>query len=469
MKLYAPICLLVFLFLFMPSPVYAADEPIAKTFCSNAFGYQNLDTLKADLLTNAKRDAVNELFGELIAASTTVDNFVVTSDQIRASSIGFVRIEGNVSFYNGDNLAEVCVTIRAYATDDDRKQFQPVQLDKRNCVTDANLTTSALTAFAKQEAIVQALIDYDGNLASKDKALLPPLLQRISYLESGFVSETETYCVRVTGEVVPIEVIAFLDPGELPPGPGEQPANPTPTVVGPGATLSKEATGASQKVDCAASIEFNQTMECEIESEGQKITHEFTAEADDAVRVTIVRTRGNLFPGFTVFDAGGNIVKDDGNDCSTYATSIVNFVCRVPDTGTYSIRVYSNDSDRTGKYNLHLQRMNNPVGAMPLEYGQSIDGNIDAVAEVQNYTFNAVADDAVRVTIVRTRGNLFPGFTIRDAGGNIVKDDGSECSAYATSTVDFICRVPDTGTYSIRVYSNDSDRTGKYTLTLTKN
>ena len=129
MKSYAPLVIFVLLFALLPSPLIAADEPITKTFCTTAFGYQDLTTLKADLVTNAKREAVNELFGELLTAATTVEDFVVTSDQIRTSSIGFVRVEGNVSFYNGDNLAVVCVTIHGYATREDRDKFDPIQLD----------------------------------------------------------------------------------------------------------------------------------------------------------------------------------------------------------------------------------------------------------------------------------------------------------------------------------------------------
>jgi hypothetical protein len=106
MKLRTPL-LFVFLIslLLVPAQALAADEPVTKTVCASPFGYANLDELKLDLVTSAKRDAVNEIFGELITASTTVEDFVVTSDQIRASSIGYVRIQGDPDFYNGSNLA----------------------------------------------------------------------------------------------------------------------------------------------------------------------------------------------------------------------------------------------------------------------------------------------------------------------------------------------------------------------------
>lgn len=202
------IALLISLF---PSRAMAANDVIEKTFCAQAINYESLDKLKTDLLTNAKRLAVNQIFGELIAASTAVENFVVTSDQIRTSSVGFIRIEGSIDYYNGANLAEVCVSIQAYTTAQDKKKFEPIKLSKRHCVTNPSLTTRELTDFAKEEGIVQALLDYDRKVEVIDRDKLLRLMQRVDYSESGFISETETYCTRVNGYVTPIEIIALLE------------------------------------------------------------------------------------------------------------------------------------------------------------------------------------------------------------------------------------------------------------------
>jgi len=93
--------ILIFLMLLssLPSSALAADDTVEKTDCKLAIGYDSMDTLKADLLLSAKRVAVNELFGELITAATAVEDFVVTSDQIRASSLGLVR-EDAIRYYN---------------------------------------------------------------------------------------------------------------------------------------------------------------------------------------------------------------------------------------------------------------------------------------------------------------------------------------------------------------------------------
>lgn len=209
MKQYSAL-VLVLLFTMFPSQVIASDT-IEKAFCVQAIGYESLDDLKTDLLMNAKRLAVNELFGELIASSTAVENFVVTQDQILASSIGYVRVKDPINYKNGDNFAEACVTIQAYVTEQDREKFTPIQLNKRHCIANAELTTQELTTLAKEEAILQTLLDYNRRLEEIDKSKLLRLMQRVSYSESGFLANTETYCTQVSGYITPIEIVALLE------------------------------------------------------------------------------------------------------------------------------------------------------------------------------------------------------------------------------------------------------------------
>lgn len=214
---YHAFLIVVLLAALMPQSVSAApalqvrnSDRVVKTACAYAFGYEDIDQLKADLLIQAKQLAINELFGEFITASTAVENSVVTSDEIRTSSMGYVRVEGDIAYQHGENLAEVCVTIVAYATDEDREQFAPIKLNKRHCVTDPNLTTSEIREYAKEEVLVQALIDYESALRDAARSDILRLFQRVKYLQSGFVSETETYCVTAEGTVIPIEIMAYV-------------------------------------------------------------------------------------------------------------------------------------------------------------------------------------------------------------------------------------------------------------------
>lgn len=169
--------------------------------------------MKGDLLLNAKREAVNELFGELITASTTVDNLVVTSDEIRSQSIGLIRLQGNATYANGTNLAEVCVTIAAYVSEQDRAQFLPQTVNKRQYITEPDLSVREVQTKAEEAVRVQALVDYDLRLGNYAPQTILPLLRQVEYSESNFLPGTETYCVTVAGSLIPIEVRSFLSWG----------------------------------------------------------------------------------------------------------------------------------------------------------------------------------------------------------------------------------------------------------------
>ena len=186
------------------------SDRVEKTVCTSAIGYTSLDRLKQDLLMSAKRESANELFGELIAAATTVDNLVVTADQIRVQSLGLIRVQGDVAYANGPNLAEVCAALTAYVTAADRAQFVAETITGRQCVTDPALTVREVRARAEEGARAKALSDYDPLLAGYELESIQPLLRRVEYTESGLLAGTDTYCVTVVGDVIPIEVISLL-------------------------------------------------------------------------------------------------------------------------------------------------------------------------------------------------------------------------------------------------------------------
>lgn len=235
----------------------AAQEPVdrvEKSTCASAIGYGSLDALKQDLLLGAKRAAVDELFGELINATSVVEDFVVTTDEIRSTSLGFVRIDSSPQYANGANLAEVCITVVAYVTQEDRAQFVPVTLSKRYCEGDPKLTTGEIQERTKENAIIQALLEYDPRLEEVATGKVRRLMQRITYSDSGFVPETETYCTTVNGEVVPVQVLAVLGGADL------LPVAVAPVGAGlekPDVQSSADGTQADSKTADGTSIAFS--------------------------------------------------------------------------------------------------------------------------------------------------------------------------------------------------------------------
>ena len=100
------------------APAHAQDTDIVeKTYCAQAIGFLSLDDLKLTLEDNAKRMAAEEFFSELIAARTSVENFVVTSDQIQSSSLGLIRMSGSTTYANGNHSQTTCINSVAICTD----------------------------------------------------------------------------------------------------------------------------------------------------------------------------------------------------------------------------------------------------------------------------------------------------------------------------------------------------------------
>ncbi|MCP4107116.1 MAG: hypothetical protein GY749_16510 [Desulfobacteraceae bacterium] len=132
-------CIQIVIFILIIPHHAFAQKTVQKTYCMSATSSSSTDALKKELLSNAKRQAVNEIFGELITAFTKVESGILTEDKIRLASTGLIRIKGNPIFRNGNSFAEMCVSIDAYATEEDRKKFLPTKITKKYCATNPEL------------------------------------------------------------------------------------------------------------------------------------------------------------------------------------------------------------------------------------------------------------------------------------------------------------------------------------------
>ena len=97
-------------------------QTVEKSECRMASGDQEQD--KADLRSRAKRAAASELYGEAITALTEVEDFSVNRECILSRIAGHIRVQGSPTYRNGDSLGEICVTLSAYATEEDRSKVE---------------------------------------------------------------------------------------------------------------------------------------------------------------------------------------------------------------------------------------------------------------------------------------------------------------------------------------------------------
>lgn len=461
--------------LLMPAAAHAQEaDSVTKTYCTSAAGYADVDAMKADLLANAKRLVVNELFGELIAASTSVEDMVVTSDQIRASSMGFVHISGDAEFYNGSSFAEVCVTTNGYVTEKDLLMFEPVTLSNRLCLARPDLSAEALTDFVKSEAIVQALADYDRKLEGADREEVMALMRDVTYSEAGFVQDTATYCATIEGLVTPIEVLAYGTLDATVTGDGKAGTGRSATMPQAGAGSGAVTVDDRRVPDCTTELEFGQIVECAIEKEGEEHEYTFIAEPEDIVDVTISRIDGDLAPGFSVSDKNGKLVTEAWNEnrsCGDSGSKSASNYCGVVRSGTHTIVVGSSEADTTGRYRLYIQRMNNPGFATPVEFDTSVTGEIIELHQNDYYTFDAERDDRFTVEVSRVDGDIAPFFNVWDRNGEVVKEADNQnaaCEAHDSRVAKNTCVAGLSGQFTVLVMTSESDTTGTYRLTLQK-
>jgi formylglycine-generating enzyme required for sulfatase activity len=188
-----------------------AERIVTKEVCLTPFGmsWKATEEAKEHLLTLAKREAVSELFGEMIRSFTKVTNFQVEMDRITALSAGFLRIKGNPEFFNGRGFGELCVRINAYVTDEDIARFNPRTVRKTICISDPRLPLGEVRITAERQARIQAVREFEPKLEgmSEDKVL--SFLHESKIESAGFNADGIAYCTTVSGVVYPIEVMAI--------------------------------------------------------------------------------------------------------------------------------------------------------------------------------------------------------------------------------------------------------------------
>ncbi len=188
-----------------------ARQEVTKTYCMSLLGRKaDAAQVKAELLLGAKRMAVAELFGEMVSSLSRVKDFTLSEDEVSAASAGYIRLAGDPVYRNGPDFGEVCVTITAYAEDEDFRKLKPVTLSGKKCLADPNLTTARLKEAALSQALSEALLRYEPGLEGVSRKRLGKLVHQVKLVKAGFLPETETYCVEFEAQVFPVEVAAAL-------------------------------------------------------------------------------------------------------------------------------------------------------------------------------------------------------------------------------------------------------------------
>ena len=230
------------------------------------------------------------------------------------------------------------------------------------------------------------------------------------------------------------------------------------------------------RVDLSAqpqAITLGQTLAAAITNVSESDTYQFAANAGDLINMAITRTAGGLRPDIKVLDATGTLVSgcSAAGDCRFGWGNTEIGSCALTAGGTYTVVVRDGcGHENTGDYNLYVQRLNLPTGAVPLTFGATVPAEIAGAAEKNPYGFTARTGAVVNLTMTRTAGGLFPEIAVYDATGALVPgcSAAGDCRFGWDSTEVGSCTLTAGGPYTVVVDDGCGHiRTGSYNLTLT--
>lgn len=243
-------------------------------------------------------------------------------------------------------------------------------------------------------------------------------------------------------------------------------ATATPTIT-PTSAAETQITAAAAPItqavpavlpECPDTIQYGQVIRCSIGSPGETHSYTFNADVGDKIRIVMVRTSDLLEPEFALYNPNG-----DWAYCSADSTRVASRECGLDRAGTYSIKVTDHSDRDRGDYTLSLQRLNNPVGAVDIDFGETITGSIDMPEEYDFYSFFADAGDKIVITMARSNSILEPAFAVYDERGGWYY-----CNAQSTKIAQKECTISNAGRYSIQANDQSDRDEGTYIIRLQK-
>ncbi|MCE7986310.1 MAG: hypothetical protein DYG89_34485 [Caldilinea sp. CFX5] len=210
--------------------------------------------------------------------------------------------------------------------------------------------------------------------------------------------------------------------------------------------LSAPAAAAASPEACIA-LGFGQSSSETIAIPGELDCVTFVGAAGDQILARVIKTTGALGPVIEIFAPSGTKV------CGTIHSDLT---CALNTDGLHRISIKDFGGPNTGDYRIYLQRLNAPLGCIPVSFGASpAAGLIELAADVGCFTFDGATADQVRVRVVKTTGTL--GAVIEN-----YRPDGTKLCG--TIHQELTCQLDATGRHTILVKDFGGPNTGSYQL-----
>jgi len=204
----------------------------------------------------------------------------------------------------------------------------------------------------------------------------------------------------------------------------------------------------------ATPLNFGETIAGTIDVPGEMDNYTFSAQAGDQIIAHMGSSWIN-FAQLQLYAPNGTLIEEDyGSRTCTLEITLV-------DTGIYTLLASDKNGDDTGDYGVFLQKINNPVNATPLGFGETITGNISQLVEMDTYIFSAEVGDSI---IARMGSSWFnhPAIKLYAPNGTLI---GTKSGQYVCELTEMI---PETGNYTLLVGDYSSNDIGEYGIFFTK-
>jgi uncharacterized protein YfaP (DUF2135 family) len=207
----------------------------------------------------------------------------------------------------------------------------------------------------------------------------------------------------------------------------------------------------------ASALDFGQSVSVAIGQVAEMRTYTFSGNSGNRVLISLTVGSGTLDPQLRLYGPGGTLV------CSKYGTGPEAEIndCPLPTSGAYTLLVNEYGNTEIGNYTLYLQRLNDPSGALPLAFDQTLAGTIDTASRMKAYTLFGTAGDNLLFYIAATSGTLDPLLRLYRPDGTLLCS--SPTPANGTTEING-CSLPVTGNYTLLVNDYGNTESGDYTL-----
>lgn len=208
----------------------------------------------------------------------------------------------------------------------------------------------------------------------------------------------------------------------------------------------------------APSLSYGLRTTDQIQEPAEVDTYTVDGVVDDKLLLRMTRGSETVQPWLRVYGPTGSKI------CEGFADRFFEISCTLPSSGRYSLVIADSSAGRveTGVYSLELQRLNNPGAGTPIAFGETSSSRLDTPARLATYTFTGAVDDVVFMRAFRTSDVLQPWVRIYTPLGDKL------CEGFNARFVEFSCRLPSSGSYTVLVSDSTQLRelTGGYDLFL---